>query len=70
MGDVFFRLDVLDSFSEMAATASKTYVCTVLLDEVAGMMMLEQVRHPCLEVLDGMLFFANNIPFKQGKTVC
>jgi len=70
MGDVLVHLVVLASFLEVAATAAKPYVCPVLHDEGSGMMMLDQVRHPCLEVLDGMLFVANNVSFKQGKRVC
>jgi hypothetical protein len=42
----------------------------VLYGEGAGMMMPDQVCHPYLEVLDGMSFIANNVSFKQGKTVC
>jgi len=70
MGDVLARLDVLASFSEVAATAPKPYVRPVLHEEGAGVMILDQVRHPCLEVQDGMSFIANNVYFKQGKTVC
>jgi DNA mismatch repair protein MSH2 len=69
MDDVLVRLDVLASFSEVASTDAKPYVCPVLHEEGAGM-MLDHVRHPCLEVLDGMSFIANNVSFKQGKTVC
>ena len=70
MGDVLVRLDVLASFSEVAATAPKLYVHPVQRDEVAGMVMLDQVRHPCLEVLDGMSFIASNVSFKQVNTGC
>jgi DNA mismatch repair protein MSH2 len=70
MGDVLVRLDVLASLSEVTATAPKLYVCPVLRDEVVGMMILDQVCHPCLEMLDGMSFIANNVSFKQVKTVC
>jgi hypothetical protein len=54
MGDVLVHLDVLASSSEAAATAPKPYVHPMLHDERAGMMMLDQVYHPRLEVLDGM----------------
>jgi DNA mismatch repair protein MSH2 len=70
MGDVLVFLDMFARFLEAAATAPRPYVCPVLHDECAGMMMLDQVRHPCLEVLDGISFIANNASFKQGKTVC
>ena len=70
MGDVLVCLDVLARFSEAAATAPEPYVHPVLHDESAGMMMLDQVRHPCLEMLDGILFIANNVSFKRGKIVC
>jgi DNA mismatch repair protein MSH2 len=69
MGDMLVHLDVLASFSELAATAPKPYICPVLNDKCAGVMMLDQVRHPCLEVLDGMSFIASNVSYKQGKTV-
>jgi len=70
MGIVMVCLDVLASFLEAAATAPKLYLSPVLHDEGAGMSVLDRVRHSCLEVLDGMLFSANNVSFKQGKTVC
>jgi DNA mismatch repair protein MSH2 len=69
MGDVLARLDVLASFSEVAATAPKPYVRPALHDEGVGVMILDQVRHPCLEVQDGMSFIANNVYFKRGKQV-
>ena len=69
MGDVLVHLDVLASFSEAADTAPKLHVRPVLHDEGAGMMMLDKVHHPCLEVLDGMSFIASKVFFKQGKTV-
>jgi DNA mismatch repair protein MSH2 len=67
MNDVLARLDVLASFAEVAATAPKPYVRPTLHDEGAGVMILEQVRHPCLEVQDGISFIANDVYFKQGK---
>jgi DNA mismatch repair protein MSH2 len=70
MGDMLVHLDVLASCSEVAATAPKPYVRSVLHDEGAGLMMLDQVCQPCLEVLDGMSFIANNVSFKEVKTVC
>ena len=63
-------LDVLFNFSEMAATAPKPYVRPVLHDQFVGMMMLDQVCHPCLEALDGMSFIASNVSLKQCETVC
>lgn len=62
-------LDVLASFSEVAAAAPKPYVRPTLHEEGAGLMILEQVRHPCLEVRDDMSFIANDLYFKQGKPV-
>jgi hypothetical protein len=69
MGDVPVRLDELASFLEVAVSAPKPSVHPVLHDEGAGRMMLDQERH-LVEVLDGMSFFANNVSFKQGNTVC
>jgi DNA mismatch repair protein MSH2 len=61
------HLDVLASLSDAAATALKLYVRPVLRDEGAGMTLPDQVRHPCLEVLDDMSFIANNVSFKQVR---
>ena len=50
----------------------KPYVCPVLHDEFVGIMMLDQMRHPCLEVLDGMSFIAS-VSFgrvRQSVSVC
>ena len=67
-------LDALFSFSEAAAAALKLYVCPELHDKFVGIMMLDQVRHPCLEVevLDGMSFIAS-VSFgmvRQSVSVC
>ena len=70
MGDLLVCLDVLASFLEVAATAPKLYVPPVLHYESEDMMMLDQVCHPCVEVLHGMSFIANIAYFKQVKTVC
>jgi DNA mismatch repair protein MSH2 len=67
MGNVLARLDVLANFAEVAVTAPKPYVRPMLHDEGAGMLILKQVRHPCLEVQDGTSFIANDVYFKQGK---
>jgi hypothetical protein len=67
MGDVLARLDVLANFAEVAVTAPKPYVRPMLCDEGAGVMILKQVRHPCLEVQDGTFFIANDVYFRQGK---
>jgi len=67
---VLVCLDVLFSFPEAAATAPKPYVCPVLHDEVVGMMMLDQVRYPCLEALDGMSFIASNIHTQNSLSLC
>jgi DNA mismatch repair protein MSH2 len=67
MSDVLARLDVLTSFAEVAAAAPMPYVRPILHDEGAGVMILKQMRHPCLEVQDGISFIANDVYFKQGK---
>ncbi|KDR09158.1 hypothetical protein L798_01274, partial [Zootermopsis nevadensis] len=67
MSDVLARLDVLTSFAEVAAAAPMPYVRPTLHDEGVGMMILKQMRHPCLEVQDGVSFIANDVYFKQGE---
>ncbi|PSN55334.1 DNA mismatch repair protein spellchecker 1 [Blattella germanica] len=66
MSDILAQLDVLTSFAEVAAAAPKQYVRPKLLDEGSGVMVLEQIRHPCLELQDGVSFIANDVNFKQG----
>jgi len=48
----------------------KPCVCPVLHDEFVGMMMLDQVRHPCLVALDGMSFIASNVPTLNSLFLC
>ncbi|PNF30713.1 DNA mismatch repair protein Msh2 [Cryptotermes secundus] len=67
IGDVLACLDVLANFAEVAVTAPKPFVRPTLHDEGAGMLILKQVRHPCLEVQDGTSFIANDVYFKHGE---
>ncbi|KAJ4452329.1 hypothetical protein ANN_03854 [Periplaneta americana] len=67
MSDTLARLDVLTSFAEVAASAPKPFVRPKLHEEGAGLMIFEQVRHPCLELQDGISFIANDVYFKQGE---
>lgn len=67
LGSVVGQLDVLTSFAVVAACAPTSYVRPVMRAPGDGVMRLTQVRHPCVEVLDGISYIANDVDLKQGK---
>ena len=58
------------AFQRQQQLPPRQYVRPVLHDEVVGMMMLDQVRHPCLEALNGMSFIASNVPTLNSLSLC
>ncbi|XP_049782812.1 DNA mismatch repair protein Msh2 [Schistocerca cancellata] len=66
---VLARLDVLASFAEVSATASRQYVRPILHESNVGILKLEEVRHPCVEICDGLSYVPNDVEFiKDEKT--
>jgi len=63
---VLARLDVLTAFASAAMSANKVYVRPEMLPSEEGELNLIQVRHPCLEVQQGIDYIANDISFKRG----
>ncbi|XP_063233573.1 DNA mismatch repair protein Msh2 [Bacillus rossius redtenbacheri] len=64
------QLDVLTSFAEAAASAPKPYVRPELVEDGAPRVMsFKQLRHPCLEVQEGVSFIANDVHFQEGERV-
>jgi len=47
-------------------SANKVYVRPEMLPSEEGELNLIQVRHPCLEVQQGIDYIANDINFKRG----
>ncbi|KZC10857.1 DNA mismatch repair protein Msh2, partial [Dufourea novaeangliae] len=67
IGDVLACLDVLTAFASAAVSANKPYVRPEMLPSETGELNLVQVRHPCVEVQEGINYIANNINFKRGE---
>ncbi|KPI94021.1 DNA mismatch repair protein spellchecker 1 [Papilio xuthus] len=62
------RVDVLVSLAVAACSAPLPYCRPVLTDSMEEL-LLRDVRHPCLEVQEGVSYIPNDIHFKRGKCV-
>ncbi|XP_034173132.2 DNA mismatch repair protein spel1 [Osmia lignaria lignaria] len=67
IGNTLACLDVLTAFASAAISANKPYVRPEMLPSEAGEFNLVQVRHPCLENLEGVDYIANDVSFKRGE---
>ncbi|XP_024935873.1 DNA mismatch repair protein Msh2 isoform X2 [Cephus cinctus] len=68
IGSVVACLDVLTAFATAAANAQKAYVRPEMLPSETGELKLEQARHPCLELQEGVDYIANDIDFKRDES--
>ncbi|KAJ2951082.1 hypothetical protein O0L34_g5462 [Tuta absoluta] len=66
LSHILARLDVLVSFAVAATTAPYPYCRPVITDSLEEF-VLKDVRHPCLEVQEGMSYIPNDVEFKRGK---
>lgn len=62
------QLDCLVSFAIAARSAPTPYVRPKMLPEGAGQLLLEDVRHPCLELQEHVSFIANSVEFEKGES--
>ncbi|XP_037957315.1 DNA mismatch repair protein spellchecker 1 [Teleopsis dalmanni] len=62
------QLDCLISFAMAAQSAPIPYVRPKMLEEGSGILVLKDVRHPCLELQEGVTFISNSIEF--NKDIC
>ncbi|EDW77393.1 uncharacterized protein Dwil_GK18274 [Drosophila willistoni] len=62
------QLDCLVSFAAAARSAPTPYIRPQMLEEGSGRLVLEDVRHPCLELQEHVSFIANSVDFE--KDVC
>lgn len=65
IGTVMAILDVLTAFATVAANHS--YVRPELLPSESGVLSLKRLRHPCLEVQEGVNYVPNDVEMKRGK---
>ena len=66
LNDTLAQLDVLTSFAVSAISAPVPYVRPTLLERGSGTLELKQVRHPCMELQDGVNFIPNDAVFGAG----
>lgn len=69
IGGVLACLDVLTAFSSAAVSANKVYIRPNMVPSEEGELNLVQVRHPCLEMQQGIDYIANDVNFKRGTSV-
>ncbi|XP_050447674.1 DNA mismatch repair protein Msh2 isoform X2 [Cataglyphis hispanica] len=67
IGSVLACLDVLTAFASTAVSANKVYVRPEMVPSEEGELNLIQVRHPCLEMQQGVDYIANDINFKRDQ---
>ncbi|CAK9800192.1 DNA mismatch repair protein Msh2 [Anthophora plagiata] len=67
IGNILASLDVLTAFASAAISANKPYVRPEMLPSEVGKFNLTQVRHPCLEIQEGVDYIANDINFKREE---
>lgn len=61
------QLDVLTSFAVASSSAPKPFIRPKLYPEDYGHTVLKQIRHPIVEIQDGISFNPNDIEFKKGE---
>ncbi|KAH9941212.1 DNA mismatch repair protein [Epithele typhae] len=59
--NVIAHLDVIVSFAHVAVNAPETYVKPEILEKGSGSLVLQEARHPCLEVQDDVSFIPNDV---------
>lgn len=67
IGGVLACLDVLTAFATAAVSANKVYVRPKMVPSEEGELNLVQIRHPCLEMQQGVDYIANDISFKRDQ---
>ncbi|XP_033210960.1 DNA mismatch repair protein Msh2 [Belonocnema kinseyi] len=68
IGTVIANLDVFTSFAGVALNSQKAFVRPEILPSDAGILNLVQVRHPLLEIQEGVDFIANDVSLKRGES--
>nr|XP_049703684.1 DNA mismatch repair protein Msh2 [Helicoverpa armigera] len=69
LSHILSRLDVLVSFSVAAASAPHLAYIRPTITEDLNELVLKELRHPCLEVAEGVSYIPNDVVFKRGTGV-
>lgn len=68
MNYVMAQLDVIVALAIAAATAPIPYIRPKLHKEGSGYLNLKQIRHPCLELQDGVSYTPNDAEYIKDKS--
>lgn len=68
MGQVLATLDCIFALATAAVSAPIPYVRPKLLEQGSGVIKLQEIRHPCLELQDDVSFIPNDCTFDKGLT--
>lgn len=66
LNQVISHLDVLSSFAVCSVSAPIPYVRPNILEKGSGKVELVEVRHPCMELQDGVNYIPNDAVFEKG----
>lgn len=71
LNNLVAELDIFVSFAQVALSSQSEYVRPNLHELGTGILKLEESRHPCLELQDGVNFIPNDAEFvKDEKMFC
>ncbi|GAA6030957.1 hypothetical protein JCM8097_008956 [Rhodosporidiobolus ruineniae] len=65
LNSVIAHIDVLQSLAASALAAPIPYIKPTIFERGAGSLKLEEARHPCLEVQEGINFIANDVHLER-----
>lgn len=68
LSHILSRLDVLVSFAVASSIAPIPYIRPAITEE-NNEMVLEELRHPCLELAEGVSYIPNDVVFKRGEGI-
>ncbi|POY74749.1 hypothetical protein BMF94_2225 [Rhodotorula taiwanensis] len=68
LNTVIAHVDVIVSLAAAAVAAPIAYVKPTVFEKGGGSLKLEEARHPCLEVQEGISFIANDCSLERGKS--
>ncbi|KAL8985311.1 MAG: hypothetical protein Q9205_000960 [Flavoplaca limonia] len=65
---VLAHLDVIISFAHVSVHAPTSYVCPTVHPRGTGNTILQEARHPCMEMQDDVQFITNDVSLVRGSS--